>query len=582
MTKVDRLLVTTENKETWDIDIPILFLGDWCRTDNQKHIWDRMDAIVAQPYGVDAKIKLRDFTNVKVTQEQILPDLVKVLNSYHGTNHSLRFWQILIGDWLQTYLSILINRRNTIIQALKNYNISSAIFLDIGSENFIPKDTSDLHRLVLNSDWNSTLDLKIINSIGKKILPIKVIKKDYLNSEFIHKKAHLKPNLIKNSTQIILKKFVKKSEAFIVSTYLSSLLENFTQLSFGMVPKNWNYRPEFEVVSRSNLILRKKLTDQFPQSRKDIYTELLFDLFPVCYLEGFNELQNRVEAYKWPSKPRFIFTSNNFATDEEFKLYSAIKTAQGVKYFIGQHGNNYGTSAYQFKNEEVVADHFISWGNGNNSNNVSVGFNFKIAGVKLKHNPKGQILFLLNHLPRREFTWDVYAEHALYFEEQINFIKALENETVSMIKIRLHPAHKQIDYYEKEKLLLANSRLLFDDQKKSFYELLKESRLVVHSYDSTGILESLALNIPTLAFWQNGLNHLNESARHSYEALVNVGIFHLSPESIAQMVNKVSNDVDYWWNQKSIQTAREQFCDQYSLTSKKPIRDLRKILKGNV
>ena len=31
-------------------------------------------------------------------------------------------------------------------------------------------------------------------------------------------------------------------------------------------------------------------------------------------------------------------------------------------------------------------------------------------------------------------------------------------------------------------------------------DLISRSRLVVHSYDSTGILETLNLNIPTLAF----------------------------------------------------------------------------------
>ena len=39
--------------------------------------------------------------------------------------------------------------------------------------------------------------------------------------------------------------------------------------------------------------------------------------------------------------PEFIFTSNNFHTDEIFKLWSAIKVERGTKYYIGQHGNNY-------------------------------------------------------------------------------------------------------------------------------------------------------------------------------------------------------------------------------------------------
>ena len=81
-------------------------------------------------------------------------------------------------------------------------------------------------------------------------------------------------------------------------------------------------------------------------------------------------------------------------------------------------------------------------------------------------------------------------------------------------------------------------------------KLISKNRLVVHSYDSTGMLETLSLNIPTLAFWQNGLSHLNESARNNYEALVTAGIVHLSSESIAKTINTISNNVDSWWYQK--------------------------------
>jgi hypothetical protein len=55
-----------------------------------------------------------------------------------------------------------------------------------------------------------------------------------------------------------------------------------------------------------------------------------------------------------------------------------------------------------------------------------------------------------------------------------------------------------------------------------------------------------------------------------------------SSGSAAQTVNKVWSDVDSWWYQKSIQSARKQFCEHYACTSKKPIRDLRKILDGNI
>jgi putative transferase (TIGR04331 family) len=110
----------------------------------------------------------------------------------------------------------------------------------------------------------------------------------------------------------------------------------------------------------------------------------------------------------------------------------------------------------------------------------------------------------------------------------------------------------------------------------------KQSRLLIFSYDSTGILEALTSNIPTLAFWQNGLDHLNDSAKIQYQKMIEAGIFYLNPESLAKTVNEIWDSVEFWWNQESIQIARVEFCRQYARSSKSPLKDLRKILKENL
>jgi putative transferase (TIGR04331 family) len=108
-------------------------------------------------------------------------------------------------------------------------------------------------------------------------------------------------------------------------------------------------------------------------------------------------------------------------------------------------------------------------------------------------------------------------------------------------------------------------------------KLIAKSRLVVHSYDSTGILETLSENIPTLAFWQNDFEHLRETAKPYYQLLVDAGIVHLSAESLAQKVNEVWDDVNSWWEQSSVQYARKQFCDRYARQSQKPVGALKEI-----
>ena len=109
-------------------------------------------------------------------------------------------------------------------------------------------------------------------------------------------------------------------------------------------------------------------------------------------------------------------------------------------------------------------------------------------------------------------------------------------------------------------------------------DLISKSRLVVHTYDSTAMLKTLASDIPTIGFWQNGLEHLLESAIPFYSSLVNAGIIHFTPESAAKKVNEIWDDVENWWKSPKIQNARKEFIFYYARTSDTPIRDLKRLL----
>ena len=146
--------------------------------------------------------------------------------------------------------------------------------------------------------------------------------------------------------------------------------------------------------TQPNQTLRKKLTEKLIKQSDDylenVFRNLLFELLPVYYLEGFKELTKIVNQQPWPKSPKFIFTSNSFGTDEAFKLYTAIKTEEGSKYYVGQHGNNYFTIRYVYPRiEEQTSDKFLTWGWNNNFSKYIPMFIFNTAGVKNNYDKKG-------------------------------------------------------------------------------------------------------------------------------------------------------------------------------------------------
>ena len=156
----------------------------------------------------------------------------------------------------------------------------------------------------------------------------------------------------------------------------------------------------------------------------------------------------------------------------------------------------------------------------------------------------------------------------------MEFVSKLASAPRRQLTIRLRDS----TWNEEARWRAFDSTIKLDAGDTNLSSLIAGSRLVVHSYDSTGILETLLQNIPTLAFWQNDFDHLRESAKPYYQLLVDVGIVHLTAETVTQKVNEVWNDVDGWWGGDEIQSARRQFSERYARTSENPVLKLKQIL----
>lgn len=109
----------------------------------------------------------------------------------------------------------------------------------------------------------------------------------------------------------------------------------------------------------------------------------------------------------------------------------------------------------------------------------------------------------------------------------------------------------------------------------SFESLIRQTRLFIATYNSTGFLETLGRNVPTVMFWNPRYNELVPGAEPYFELLRKVGIFHAAPKSAAAKVAEVWNNVGAWWQEPELQAVRRAFCDCYARLPEKPIKVLR-------
>ena len=91
-----------------------------------------------------------------------------------------------------------------------------------------------------------------------------------------------------------------------------------------------------------------------------------------------------------------------------------------------------------------------------------------------------------------------------------------------------------------------------------------KSRIYVSTYNATTYLESLAIDVPTVSYWNPDHWELLAPAKPNFEELEKVKVLHRSPESAAMHIQIIWNGVRTWWKSIEVQEVIDNFKFQCS------------------
>lgn len=582
---VRRFLVTTSLEETWPRNsLPVLFLGEWCRIYRRKSAWQKLDAKVV-PYHWDDRQKLyKDYKYIKKVTNEVLEALVAELNKIHNVNHSKRYWQIVIGPWVGYFIQILYDRWSMLYFATRDNEISGVNVLKRSIEDHVPNDMNDFVSRLIEPPWNEAIYAEILRWMK---FPVEWVSHGHQSLAPDSKVSLGTPlNKVKIYTKAIVnrlfKLFTREDEFFFISSYLGPLNEFLLQLKLRQVPKKWPSAttPIFQV----NLSMRK--FELRIENNLDDFVELVKALIPshipTAYLEGYQKLVALSSKLPWPKRPAAIFTANSYSSDEVFKVWSADKVERGVPLIIGQHGGNYGVSLWNFTEDHQIeiSDYFLTWGwdDVNQENIIPIG-NFKGFGKKVIPRKSGFALLVQMSIPLNSYHMSSSPvssiQWSMYFDDQCQFIRSLPLNLRQRTLIR--PYFTDFNNCQVQRWSELFPELHVDDGSHSIQGLMKNSRIVISTYNATTYLESMSLNFPTIIFWNKSHWELRSEAIPFFEELKSVGIFHESPEEAAKKMISVWEDVAGWWNSYEVQVVRRKFCDRYAFIPNAPLVRMKEI-----
>jgi putative transferase (TIGR04331 family) len=576
-------LVTTALEETWDAKRHNIFLGEWALLYGRRQAWQALPGELCAPFGTDPDERLAQFVRIQQLAAILLDELVLALNKVHGKCHDRRFWNILLGHWLQRFLSMLFNRHGSLKQALQQHTPFCTHVLDSAGFEPSTRDSGSFVVATNEPHWNHFLYARLLRDISSiALLPIE----GWQAPQLVASSRPASP--LRCLAQEVLDgasaRLTRSTDALILNSYLPRHHQTKLFLSLGQFPQKWKPRPlpDWAVNHGRRAALRQELgsaDDEFERLAR----AYLADYLPRCFLEGYGDLQAMAASLPWPSRPRFIFTSNNFDSDELFKVWTAGKVTAGTPYFVGQHGAGYGTHHYfqtRYAPEHAASDCFLTWGWSNEDPRNVPAYLLKTAGMKPPPLAAGasRLLLVAPVVPNQVTHWDSVHEFGCNQQFQFRMVQALPGEIRSQVLVRLHHGAAQKTWQDVQRWKDAVPDVPVDNGVVPLEKQLDQVRLALFAYDSTGMLEFFALDRPAMSMWYGGLDHLLPEARDAYQQLIEAGLVHLDPESAATCIAKHWVDIRSWWDGAQVKAARENFCRRYARQSHQPVRELRKLL----
>jgi len=557
----------------------LISIGDWCELLKNIYIDKKKYEYFNFYKWNNLRKKTQDSRLIIETYEYFLKILTDKLNYIHKKKENKRFWEILLGRWLFTYVQNIYSRWQIVQKIKSNFKLVSVITSHYDNSNFIPYNTQDAH-WIMNSPDNAHWNIAIFNKI------IKFIYNDSINFKYFKtvKNLNYNYNFFNNIYYSKVINFSLKKNIFFYDLsldkkkfFLLMLKNNF--LNIQLRKKNKILNKKINLVLRDKLSLEKKIFKN--KFYEFIYKDIKYRL-PKVFFEDFKELENTYKILNWPQAPDYILSSYAQYYDEVFKYYCAKKIKK-TKLFILQHG--YGNifadkDHYNFYMDKRISTKFLTWGKNFKDNSKAFVFPFR-SFVNKKINSNKKIVFIIyafNEKPYLPINGFISGNQA-----NIKIIKLVERFIIkSNYQIQKNSYAKLLSNSMvgsvKKSIKFKFPNLVFLDSKKRFSQVIDDFNISVHFFLGTPFFESMHHNKPCILVLDKEV-HLNFDKNFSL-AIKDLKKNKICFEKIneaTKFMNKNYENILNWWEKDSVKKSRENFCEKYCRNFDKNQNILKKI-----
>lgn len=549
-----RRLYLHQIDDAYDIERD-LAVGPRCFYGREQRVpgWEKLDFV--NPLATPNQ-QFAESARIRSLALELLPKYVEKLNRQHNRNYSQEYWRILLLPWLINMLMVA-RKRYLEIQALKDRHEDEAIVVRVWNSfpdwDFIDDDEL-WDRGLRYPDFDFWLSSIMCAAIAPVSWRLEHVEK---TTPPRHRTAAM-PDANESIPRRVRRKVLGRSQmkgiagiGFVSETLFSVFmtLANACRSSTVDIPAG-----QFAGQQQHN----------FEEEFLAVLDRMLSATFPRTYGIDYRRMEAFARAKSYRNGCLFILPGGPLHHDVYGKFEAAHAYEAGEKIVGVQHGAGPGASKNFVLFSEIEYQHhaFISWGwrahypytdraaplpapllsklpkrGRPNNDMILVGTEIPVSANRISSEPEGPGL-----LAYREF--------------KAAFIQDLDEQPRGALSYR--PYRNATATFDDLPYLHRRCGTLSELEGDLLPRLLS-ARLNIIDYPGTPMTFAMVSNAPLLLMWDDQSWPWNEDAIAQRDELEQVGIYHRTPQSAAQFVNKNWDDIDTWWSSACVQQARKNW-----------------------
>lgn len=548
---LERRLFTSRVEPDFDPQRDIA-AGPWCFIGQEDIGCDWEELPYCNPFP-DPESQVVADRDTRLLANHIAWSMADDLNKEHGTQYSSLFWRNNIIFWMIT--AVQANWRcyqnlNLLVSANRKESFVVPVLDDVPEWEF-----ASLNDFTEALNGNISFNLWMSSALIRKLAP-----------------QHWRLVPITNDGQMKERRDIPQVMRVRNSEWLY-------RMGFGEVPGTKFSRPFFSAIISllpRRPALRKpqapnaSILQSFPAPFLESLELFLKAIRPASFGKNFKAIEK--EVLKLPYfKGRITVTA--FSEDALNQMVTALAIENGERIIGLQHGAWHGTAlTAPWSGEcEHTLEGVFTWGWKNQPSIPGTATPLPSPYLSFFCNKyrcsTSEIIFVgtkmmiqNDRLESRPYSkqWIEYRKMKLIF---INHLSGDPHRNLRYKRyLRAEEVLQEGAYLEKH---LPNLKMYSE----SLHKGILSCRLLVIDHPGTTLHMAMAANTPTICYWDPSSWPINPNTQPLFDDLMQAGILFTNPQSAAEKINAIWEDVPGWWQGASVQQARKNWSYLHARTS---------------